>query len=63
MADTPRHTMTDVPQEVFEAVLEELAKAGIAADTLERLRTCLIVEGQLSDRALRGAIFPEDLPR
>jgi len=55
--------MTDVPQEVFEAVLEELAKAGIAADTLERLRTCLIVEGQLSDRALRGAIFPEDLPR
>ena len=49
----------DVPAQVFEKFLADLATAGLPPDLITRLRTTLIDERAFSDRALKAAILAE----
>ncbi len=50
----------DVPTNVFEAFLSQLEKAEAPTDVVERLRKTILQEKDLSDRAIRAALFFED---
>jgi len=48
---------SSVPAQVFEAFLAALAEKGASAALVDRLRTVLIVERSLTERALRAAVL------
>ncbi len=50
----------DVPAQVFEKFLADLAAAGLPKAMIGRLRTTLIDERAFSDRALRAAVLAEE---
>ena len=52
--------ITDVPGQIFEKFLADLARAGLPADSVARLRTTLIDERAFSERALRAAVLAEE---
>jgi len=53
---------SDVPAQVFEEFLTELASEGLPQDLIVRLRKTLLVEKSFNDRALRTAIVSEEPP-
>ena len=50
----------EVPALIFEQFLTGLEKAKMPSDLIERLRTTIIVQNDLSDGAIKTALFPED---
>lgn len=50
----------DVPQQVFEQFLADLAEKGQPAELVARLRKALIEEASFSERALRAAVLPDE---
>jgi len=53
--------LSDVPALVFETFLEALRQAGGADDLIIRLRKALLEEKKFTERALKNAVFPEEL--
>lgn len=51
---------TDVPAQVFEKFLQDLATAGVSAELVDRLRKALLQEKVFTERALIAAIFGEE---
>lgn len=51
---------TDVPSQVFEQFLKDLAVAGMSDELIARLRKTLLEEKLFSDRALTAAILGEE---
>lgn len=49
----------EVPALIFGQFLTGLEKAEMPADLVERLRTTIITNKDLSDNAIRAALFPE----
>jgi hypothetical protein len=58
--DTESALAGDVPEQVFESFLAALAQAELPADLIARLRTNLIEDKDLTERALTAALFPEE---
>lgn len=50
----------EVPAQIFEQFLVALEEAKMPADLVERLRDTIIGERDLSDRAIKAALFPEE---
>jgi len=50
----------EVPAQIFEQFLIALQKTNVASDIIERLRTTIVTNHDLSDKAIRIAVFPED---
>lgn len=48
---------SEIPVQIFGVFLTELKKAGISEGVLHRLRTVMIEERNLTENALRTAIF------
>lgn len=51
---------SSVPAQIFEAFLRALPPDQIPAEVIARLRKILLEEVDLSDKALKGAIAPEE---
>jgi hypothetical protein len=51
---------TDVPAQVFEKFLQELAAAGVSTELVKRLHKVLLEEKVFTERALTAAIFGEE---
>lgn len=61
MSGTPAATPgADVPAQVFERFLGDLTSAGLPAELVDRLRKTLLVERDLSDRALKAAVLADE---
>lgn len=56
-SDTEDALAGDVPGQVFESFLAALAEADLPADLIARLRTNLMVDKDLTERALTAALF------
>lgn len=56
----PSSPSPDVPKQVFNAFLDALAQKGVAAETIARLRQNLLEKRDLSEKALRNAVAPEE---
>jgi hypothetical protein len=52
--------VSDVPAQIFEAFLKALPEAQIPEEIVSRLRKTLLEEIDLSDKALKCAIAPEE---
>jgi hypothetical protein len=50
----------EVPAQLFEEFVTQLEKAETPADVVERLRATIIHEKDLSEKAIRAALFPEE---
>jgi hypothetical protein len=50
----------EVPAQIFEEFLIRLEKADTPTDVVERLRATIITKKDLSDKAIRAALFPEE---
>ncbi len=50
----------DVPAQVFEQFLADLAESGMPADVIARLRKALITDRSFSERSLNTAVFAEE---
>ena len=53
----------DVPNEVFQKFIQALASASAPAELVDRLEKTLLVDKKYTERALRDAVLPEELPR
>lgn len=51
---------TDVPAQVFEQFLADLAKAAVPPEVVARLRKTLLEDRLFNDTALNKAIFGEE---
>ena len=49
----------EVPTQMFEQFLASLRKAEIPSDVVQRLQHTILVERDLSDHAVKAALFPE----
>jgi hypothetical protein len=53
--------VTGVPKQAFEQFLKKLREQdGISADIVERLSKTLIEQGNISDAAIRAALFGDN---
>jgi hypothetical protein len=59
-APTPTPKAADVPAQVFEQFLADLAKAEVPAEVVTRLHKTLIEDRLFTDAALKQAIFGEE---
>lgn len=50
----------EVPAQIFESFLQDLAGAGASADLVARLRKTLLVEQTFTERALTIAVLGEE---
>jgi len=50
----------EIPRQLFETFLHKLETADIPLGVVERLRRTIIREMNLSDKAIKAALFPED---
>jgi hypothetical protein len=55
-------TAADVPTQVFEKALEELAVAGLPEELVTRLRKTLLEDRAFTENALKKAVFGEEPP-
>ena len=56
----PTHSTSDIPVQVFEAVLKALSEKGMAAEKVAALRKVLIEDRNFSEAALRAAVLSEE---
>jgi hypothetical protein len=54
------HPVTGVPKQAFEQFLKALEEKGASPDVVSRLRKTLIDHGDVSDAAIRAALFPNN---
>lgn len=52
--------VAEIPRRIIVKFLDDLAANGVTPEVVTRLRQAILEKGQLSDRALRGALFSED---
>ena len=50
--------VTDVPSQIFEKFLEELKLSGVSDEIIERLRTPFLKKRNITETAIKLAIFP-----
>jgi len=50
----------EVPTQIFAEFLSQLEKAETPMDVVERLRETILINQDLSDRAIRMALFPDE---
>jgi hypothetical protein len=50
--------VTDIPSQIFEKFLEELKVSGVSNEIIERLSTTLLAERNVTETAIKLAIFP-----
>lgn len=50
----------EVPAQIFEEFVTQLEKAATPTAVVERLRATIIHEKDLSEEAIRAALFPEE---
>lgn len=58
--DQQKNPVTGVPKQAFEQFLSALEKKNISAEVLTRLRKTLIEDGDVSDTAVKVALFPDN---
>ena len=54
------HSTSDVPAQIFEAVLVALAETKVEADKIARLRKTLIEDANFTEQAIRSAVMSEE---
>ncbi len=59
-ASSPTPKAADVPAQVFEQFIADLAKAEVPAEVVSRLRKTLLEDHLFADAALKQAIFGEE---
>jgi hypothetical protein len=50
---------SEIPKQIFGTFLDELKKGGASEDVLQRLHKVLLEDTNLTENAIRGAIFPD----
>lgn len=56
----PNNPVTGVPKQAFEHFLIELEKKGVSPDVVARLKKTIIDQGDVSDGAIKAALFPDN---
>jgi hypothetical protein len=51
----------DIPTRVFEKYLEVLAEAKVSPEVISRLRATLLEDKSFTERALKDAVFGEEV--
>jgi len=60
MADSQLgNTQSEIPKQILGTFLDELKKGGASEDLVQRLRKVLLEDRNLSENAIRMAIFPD----
>jgi hypothetical protein len=59
MAETPPRAL-DIPAKIFTNFLEELGKAEVPKEVVEKLSAALLTERDFSDDTLKSAILGEE---
>ena len=57
----PDQAATDIPAQVFEKFLRDLAATDTPSDVVSRLRKALLEDKSFTERALREAVFGEEV--
>lgn len=50
----------DIPSQTFEKFMEKLKDDGVSSDVIQNLRKTILEKGNLSESAIRAALFGED---
>ena len=50
---------SEIPKQIFGTFLDELKKGGASEDMLQRLHKVLLENTNLTENAIRSAIFPD----
>lgn len=57
MADQTNNPVTGVPKQIFDQFLKKLEEEKTAADVVTRLNKALIEQGDISETAIKTALF------
>lgn len=58
--EQPQKPVTGVPKQAFEQFLDALKNKGISSEVVEHLRKALIERGDVSEVAIKAALFPNN---
>ncbi len=56
----PQNPVNGVPKQAFEQFLEALKNKGVSSEVIERLRKTLVERGDVSEAAIKAALFPDN---
>lgn len=59
-AEQSQYPVTGVPKQAFEQFLETLKNKGVSPEIVERLRKTLVEHGDVSEVAVKAALFPDN---
>jgi hypothetical protein len=54
------HGQPEVPAQIFERFLARLAESDLPTEVVDGLREAIIEDNDLSERAIRAALFPAE---